>query len=224
MLDVYRKEIKYIVSIVDFIRLKQRLGAYLTLDPHAGCDGYPVRSLYFDSEYDADMRDVLDGLFEKSKLRLRVYTPNDMCVKLEFKQKAGSDGRKQTLLISRAEAQEMMRTQYSFLLDKEEPFAVQCYKRLTCGAYRPKVIVEYDRFAFSYAINHIRITFDHNVTACPIVEDFLRDSFAKKPLMPPDLGVLEVKYDGFLPTPIKEALALINVLPTSNSKYLNARL
>ncbi|MEG0020036.1 MAG: polyphosphate polymerase domain-containing protein [Oscillospiraceae bacterium] len=224
MLDVYRKEIKYIVSVVDFARMKSRLDAYLTLDPHSGREGYLVRSLYFDSEYDDDMRDVLDGLFEKSKTRLRIYGPEDKNVKLEFKQKAGGDGRKQTLIIGRSEAQQMMRTNYSFLLDKPEPFAARCYRRMALGAYRPKVIVEYRRFAYLYLNNDIRITFDSNVSSCPIVQDFFKTNLPKYPLMPPDLGVLEVKYDGFLPTPFKKALGGTDALATSNSKYLQARL
>ncbi|MEF9839850.1 MAG: polyphosphate polymerase domain-containing protein [Lachnospiraceae bacterium] len=224
MLDVYRKEIKYIISFIDYIRVQNYIGAYIHPDPYTGHNGYNVRSLYFDSEHDGDMQDVLDGLFEKSKLRLRVYTPQDKKVKLELKQKAGSDGRKQTLWITREEAQQMIHTNYSFLLDKGEPLAVQCYKRLTLGAYRPKVIVEYNRFAYVYTNNNIRITFDRNVTSCPIVEDFLRPAFAERLLMPSDLGVLEVKYDGFLPTPLKQALEPIDRLATSNSKYLQARL
>ncbi|MEG0963063.1 MAG: polyphosphate polymerase domain-containing protein [Lachnospiraceae bacterium] len=224
MLDIYRKEIKYIIPIVKFAQLRHHLSAYLTQDMHAGSEGYLVRTLYFDSEYDRDMQDVLDGLFKKSKIRLRMYAPDDHEVKLEYKQKFGSDGRKQTILISREEAKQMMDTNYSFLLEKEEPLALQCYKRLMLGAYRPKVIVEYKRIAYLYASNNIRITFDYDVASCPVVEDFLRPVFGKIPMMLPDIGVLEVKYDGFLPTPFKEALAPIDSLATSNSKYLQARL
>jgi hypothetical protein len=83
MLDKYRREIKYVISVTDFYRLRSYLESYLKPDEYSGETGYTVRSLYFDSYNDRDLFDVLDGLMEKRKIRLRIYSGDSSSAKLE---------------------------------------------------------------------------------------------------------------------------------------------
>lgn len=224
MLEKYRREIKYIISVQDFYRLRSYLECYLKPDEHSGDTGYTVRSLYFDSHNDRDLFDVLDGLMEKRKIRLRIYSLDSSSVRLEYKCKSGNNGRKMTFTISREEALRMAEGDYSFLLEKRDPLAIKLYSRLKTGGYRPKIIIDYNRLAYVYTTNDIRITFDTNIKSSIITSVFFDQNVAWKPIMRPGIGVLEVKYNGFLFGHLKKAIESIDSLATSSSKYASSRI
>ena len=71
MQQVFRKEIKYRISIIQYAQLERQLSRIMKKDSFSGPDGYPVRSLYFDSVYNQDLHDVLNGHYSKKKIRLR---------------------------------------------------------------------------------------------------------------------------------------------------------
>ena len=224
MQQVFRKEIKYRISIIQYARLERQLSKIMKKDSYSGSDGYPVRSLYFDSIYNQDLHDVLSGHYSKKKIRLRIYSPEDTKAKLELKVKHGLDQQKYSLTVSRDQAQELSQGNIDFLADWDTPAAQYIYREMRIGIYRPAVLIEYDRIAYVSNINKIRVTFDTHVRS----SECNFDLFAKEPnfipLMPDDTGVLEVKYDHFLLSYIKEALACIDQLPQANSKYVLGRL
>ncbi len=223
MITVYRKEIKYVISWTDFYRVQKRLACFLTPDAYGGPDGYRVRSLYFDSITDRDLHDTLFGLMEKRKIRLRIYSPQDERVKLEYKCKSGTDGVKKTLTISRDQARQMMAGDYRFLREADDALSRQLYTRLLSGGYSPKSIVEYSRKAYLYPVGNVRITFDTQTAGGCVPDAFFDENLALYPLLPPDVGVLEVKYTGFLPGIFKEVISNLDYLSTSNSKYAQSR-
>lgn len=223
-MDVYRKEIKYVISVQDFYHMRKHLECYIKPDKHSGDTGYMVRSLYFDSYNDKDLFDVLYGLKDKRKIRLRIYSMSDSSVKLEYKCKSGSDSRKLSLSIPKEEALRMADGDYSFLLEKEDPLAVKLYSRLKTQGYRPAIIVDYNRLAYMYMPNDIRITFDSNIKASRITSGLFDQNVAWQPVMEPGVGVLEVKYNGFLFSHLKQTIEDIDSLPASSSKYANSRL
>lgn len=224
MLEVNRQEVKYIISIKDFYFLRKYLECYIRPDENSGDFGYTVRSLYFDSINDKALHDVFDGLMEKRKIRLRIYSINDTSVKLEYKCKSGSDTRKLSLTIPKPEALRMAGGDYSFLLEKKEPLAVTLYSQLKTETYRPKIIVDYNRLAYAYMPNKIRITFDYNIKSSSITSGLFEQNLPWNPVMPPGIGVLEVKYNGFLFSHLQTAIEKLDLLPTSSSKYANSRL
>ena len=77
MVCVYRKEIKYVIPREIFGRLQRLLDAVLERDSHCRTDTYTVRSQYYDSLSDTDLRDNLSGVQEKRKIRVRIYSPED---------------------------------------------------------------------------------------------------------------------------------------------------
>ena len=223
MISVYRKEIKYVISLTDFYRVQKRLACFLTPDAYGGPDGYRVRSLYFDSITDRDLYDTLFGLMEKRKIRLRIYSPQDERVKLEYKCKSGTDGVKKTLTVSKAQARQMIAGDFSFLADAGDELSRQLYIRLLSGGYSAKSIVEYARRAYLYPAGNVRITFDTQTAGGCVPGAFFDTHPAIFPLLPPDVGVLEVKYTGLLPAIFKEVVAGLDSLATSNSKYAQSR-
>ena len=101
METVFRKEIKYLIDRKSSIILQQKLDTIMERDIHGENGRYFIRSQYYDSIDDRDLWDNLDGIYEKRKIRLRIYSLSDTTVKLEFKCKNGVDGVKYSIPISR---------------------------------------------------------------------------------------------------------------------------
>ncbi|MDO5112123.1 MAG: polyphosphate polymerase domain-containing protein [Clostridia bacterium] len=225
MLEVLRKEVKYSLSTVSFYKARPLLEACMQLDPHCkGGQGYPIRSLYFDSAWDGDLTDVLSGLLSKQKVRLRCYSPETETLKLEYKCKTGTDSRKLSLPVSRADARRMIGGRYAFLTALQDPVATELYGRLKAGAYQPRVVVAYKRIAYIAPQNDVRVTFDYDVGASFDPAALLDTNAVFEPVSPTASGVLEVKYNHFLPAYIETALQGLNLSPTANSKYAQSRL
>lgn len=223
MKEVFRKEVKYVISTEKFLRMKNYLEGLMAYDSYSGERGYRVRSLYFDSLNDQDFYDTIDGLMEKRKIRLRIYSHLDKKVKLEYKCKSGSDSLKYSLVISRQDAENMIAGDYQFLSKFDFPLARTIYMRLRSGSYMAKPIVEYHRLAYVYPVGNVRITYDTNVQASATPYAFFDECPGLFPVMSLDRGVLEVKYDVFLPGQIKEVIRTIDSSVVANSKYAQAR-
>lgn len=223
MLTVFRKEIKYVIPLETFYRMESRLDALMRRDSHGDRGTYAIRSLYFDSVIDRDLWDNLDGVMEKRKIRVRIYDTGDQRAKLEYKCKSGSDGVKYSLDISRREAMDMEAGRYEFLLDRPEPLAARLYVKMTQNAYLPKTVVAYDRTAFLYPVSDVRITFDHNLKGSAGGHGLFDEDLPLIPLGLPDRGILEVKYNDFLPAPLKRIVAGADSLAQASSKYSSAR-
>lgn len=221
MITVLRKELKYVIYQHQFARLRPQLQAVMRYDPHGGDFGYTVRSLYFDSVYDRDLYATIDGDLKKSKIRLRIYGP-DSPIKLELKEKEGSDSRKRSLLLSRKEADAMQNCDYDFLCLRPEPAARKIYMQLIQGAYQPKTLVEYEREAYIYPVGDVRVTFDTEARATVSAWDLFEPTPPWTHIATPGTGVLEVKYSSFLPGFLK-GLVETGSLNMANSKYVQAR-
>ncbi|MBR1634176.1 MAG: polyphosphate polymerase domain-containing protein [Lachnospiraceae bacterium] len=222
MLSVNRQELKFFMTKADSISLQRQLSAVLSPDVFAKKGYYRVRSLYYDSLENIDFYEKLCGEKKRKKVRMRVYGKDPDTIKLELKDKDGPYQQKLSLLLSRAEADAMLRSDYRFLLEREEEHAKLIYIIVTQGAYCPAVIVEYYRRAFVYPDFDTRITFDENIRSCDGHQDF----FAKElPFMPgyKDGVILEVKYNGILIHSIQKILEEYLLFQVSASKYSIAR-
>jgi len=222
--NTLRKEFKYLISLERYARLRRNLEPILSYDENSKQEGYQVRSLYFDTLDNKDMLDTLYGYYEKMKIRLRIYSTKDPWVKLECKRKRGFDTHKISILISVEEAHLMMQGSYAFLMDRSEVEAHELYLSLMKDVYRPKTIVQYHRTAFVHPVSNVRICFDTDIRASMTPFNFFQEDLGFIPLVARDQGVLEVKYDDFLPKLIKDTLTPLDELTNSNSKYVQARM
>lgn len=224
MLEVLRKEIKYLVPIERFLILKKKLELVMEKDKHGDDGSYRVRTQYFDSLNDQDLFDNLHGVEEKRKIRVRIYSPDTDRAKLEYKCKSNLDSRKMSITISREEAIEMEKGRFSFLLNRDEELAIRLYIKIMQNAYRPKTIVEYSRMAYAYPISDLRITFDTFLRGTVDPYGLFNKELASIPLLNEDLGVLEIKYNGFIPSPFRSIVQEIDNIPEALSKYSLSRL
>lgn len=223
MLDVSRKELKYLVPTKEMVHLKLPLSSVMSGDAHNGLEGYLVRSLYFDTLFDRDFEDKVEGYDRRQKIRLRVYDLHAQVAKLELKEKYGRLQRKRSLLVSRQEAEQMIKGEYGFLMERSEAIAHYLYAFMTTKCYRPKCIVEYDRIAYCTDTNDIRVTFDMNLRATEANFDLFHENMQLYPVANRTEATMEVKYNGFLFTYIKNIINKSDRMQVSNSKYCRAR-
>lgn len=222
--DVYRKELKYRLSMSSAAKAKICLTGLLPEDTHNGRDGYTVRSLYFDTLWNRDFLDKEDGLEDRKKVRLRIYSARDSTASVELKEKQGAWQRKRSVPIPRETALEMAAGDYSSLSQMQAPLAQQLYRLMVEESYRPKCIVQYRRYAFVIPTNDIRITFDSDLVSTEGFLDLFGSDAFLSPVGYPDDVTLEVKYNRFLFSYIKDLLEGIDKVPVTYSKYVISRL
>lgn len=222
-LDVRRRELKYRISLAESLRAQRLLSQVLPVDANSGSDGYLVRSLYFDSLWNSDWEEKEEGLEHRKKVRLRVYSPADATAKLELKEKDGVWQRKQSLALPRDAAKRLIRGDYGPLAQLEQPPAQQLYRLMAQELYRPVCLVEYRRYAFEVPANDIRITFDRQLTAGEGAPELFGEEPSLYPVGAPDDVTMEVKFNRFLFSYIRDLLDGVEKVPVSYSKYAMSR-
>lgn len=223
MNEVLRQERKFLIGLSDYYRHSGNLAKFMIEDPHNRGDGYSIRSLYFDSLEDRDFQEKLDGVSPRRKIRLRCYGPDSDFALLEVKQKEANLQKKRSLRLSREEAGHLIRGDYGVLLSCREPLAQECYVVMSIHGYRPRSVVEYRRRAFIAKENKIRVTFDHHIIGTESGFDIFDAALLQYPVQDPALVVLEVKYNGFLLSYIKDMLSDCAAGEISVSKYCLSR-
>lgn len=223
MNTVIRAEKKFLLGTPDTYKLYSYLEKCLMRDTHNGTNGYMVRSLYFDTLYNKDFNEKIEGIELRRKIRLRIYDPTSDFAVLEIKQKEGNNQKKRSLKLTKSDSQELIKGNYSILLKYKEDFAKECYAIMNTYCYRPKSVVQYNRKAFIAKENNIRITFDTNIIATESSFDIFSENLNMYPVFNKDITILEVKYNGFLLSYIKDMLASVNKSELSVSKYCLAR-
>lgn len=227
-METYRKEIKYIVSNQIAAQIACDLSKILQTDVNSGnsgeLEGYTVRSLYFDTPYNADYGEKLAGVFERKKVRLRIYNYSDAVCKIELKQKKGDNQHKESLLISSKDANSLMNKDYECLKKyfEESPFALRLYALLLNNCYAPVTIIDYKRKAYSYPLYDIRVTLDSDIR----YREQNLDIFDTDSYMFPQMyenTVLEIKYSGKMIAFISDIIKKYNVTQSSYSKYTGGR-
>ena len=220
-LTVRRVEHKYIITPSDAMKLSQRLKLLLREDNHNGPQGYVVRSLYFDTPGNKDYFAKEDGLFERHKIRLRIYSTQDKSVKLECKSKQGDFQKKTSIILDRQQAYQLISGNYGILIDIGTEDALDIYRKIS--GYIPSVIVQYRRKAYFWHTNDTRVTLDTDISACETEFDLFSDKIPLTPVVPGNTGILEVKYSGKLEPSIARLLNGFDRTRTSFSKYNNSR-
>lgn len=221
--NVLREEKKYLITLENYVSNCHFFKQVLHEDVHNGVNGYKVRSLYFDTIFDDDFYNKIDGLQVRRKIRIRVYSPDDKFGLLELKQKEGNYQQKRSLKMCKKDILEMIKGNYSVLLNYDEEFAKEMYSIMTTQHYVPKVINEYTRTAFIASENNIRITFDRDIKATETSFDLFDKNLPLNYVLDPYNVVFEVKYNGFLLSYIKDIINRCDRIQTPTSKYCVAR-
>lgn len=223
MIEVLRREEKYPLDLLNAHVYMNKFSAVLATDKFSRNGSYMVRSLYFDTPDDKDFFEKLTEQNLRRKIRLRIYSPNDTKAKLELKQKENVFQKKRSLTVTKEDALELIKGNYSVLLKYEDDFAAEMFAIMTLEAYKPKSIVEYQRRAFMAKENNIRLTFDSRICATESSFDLFAKDLPLTPVYPLDKVIFEVKYDKFLLSYISDLIARVDSRNITSSKYCLSR-
>ena len=218
ILKTFRHEYKYVIPYGDMLKLREKLDDILTLDRGGS---YIVRSLYFDTVDDSDYYDKQNGEMIRKKIRLRIYDIDGDCAKLEIKGKYDIHQLKESLVIPKLDAIDIINGKFDCLLKMNNDLAGRLYVYLKNG-YRPKVIIEYDRIAYITSTT-TRVTLDYNIKKSNDFERFYTNDINYFELTNPNDVILEVKYDRFLEPYISKILEKYVTRYQSVSKYVMGR-
>ncbi len=220
----YRHEYKYVCDAMQNAVLKTRARAILKRDEHVGFDGfYRIRSLYFDDLEDRCYYENEGGIGERDKYRVRIYNGNISRITLEKKSKVRGMTLKIQNRISREQCRQLMAGMIPLVSEDMTDCLKQLLTEMRMKNMRPKVIVEYVRCPFVERNGNVRITFDEAISSSNEIGRFLEQELILRPVMERGWGVLEVKWDEYLPDYIKNALQLGTLSWSSFSKYYLCR-
>lgn len=222
-LSVSRREVKYLISLPDRLYLLNALDKILVPDKYGGYNGYTVRSVYFDSILNEDYVDKQMHSDEKKRIRIRVYHPDDQKVKFELKRKSYGRELKESIWISREDAQALLKCKYEVLLHYDNDTAKYAYDLMSTRLYRPVSLIEYDRRAYTHENFNTRITLDNNLRYCDFCYDLFSHHLNFKEAINKDETILEIKFDRFLFKQIQDILAHCDLTKKPKSKFGTSR-
>ena len=220
----YRHEYKYICNAIQGAILKTRAQGLLERDEHAGKDGsYRIRSLYFDDLEDRCYYENESGIGERDKYRVRIYNGNCNRILLEKKSKTRGMTLKTASKITLEQCRQMMAGEIIPITEGMGNVLKQLLLEMHMKNMRPNVIVEYVRYPFVGKNGNVRVTFDEAIGSSNDLRRFLEHGIIFRPVMECGKGILEVKWDEYLPDYIKKSMQLDSLLWSSFSKYYLCR-
>lgn len=195
-----RHELKYKIDHMQFDILRKNLAKVLKPDPNMGEAGrYHVRSLYFDDFRNSALCEKQEGTYKREKYRIRIYNRSDSVIKFERKTKIHSYILKESVRLTREEADRIIAGDISFLIDSKHKILREFYRKSRCNIMRPVAVVEYDRVAYVHQLGKVRITFDTGLRMSLASISFFDCNVCVMSVVKESDIVLEVKYNDPLP-------------------------
>ena len=222
MAPQYRHEWKHVLNVGDLLILRSRLRVIMESDPHAIDGKYQIRSLYFDNLDDKALREKIDGVNMREKFRIRLYNYDPSVIHLEKKSKRNGLGAKYSASLTAEEAQKIVNGDLDWMLSCERPLLQELCCKMRCQGMRPKTIVDYTREPFIFRPGNVRVTLDYNIRTGLNCTGFLDPEAITIPAGEAPI-LVEVKWDEFLPSIIRDAVSIPNRRVGSFSKYAQCR-
>ena len=219
----FRHEWKHEINYSDMIILRQQLKAVMKRDENAIDGKYFIRSLYFDNISDKALREKIDGVNCREKFRIRYYNGDTSLIHLEKKSKINGLGNKQSANLSAEEAQKIVDGDFDWMIDCDRPLVQELYSKMKSQGLRPKTIVDYTREPFVFSAGNVRVTLDYDIRTGIYCTDFLNPDCITIPAGNAPI-ILEVKWDEFLPSVIRDIVQLESRHTAAFSKYAACRI
>ncbi|MBU1019796.1 MAG: polyphosphate polymerase domain-containing protein [Firmicutes bacterium] len=218
-----RHELKYLISKTDYEVFKKKLDPLLQKDLYSGNKPYTITSLYFDDIFNTAYKQKINGDSYRYKYRIRYYDLDTSLFKLEKKEKRDQITNKESATLSLNEVQSILKNDIAFLQEKQGELYQEFYQKIKNGLLKPKVIVEYERVAYTHIVGNCRITFDQRLRSSFNIHDlFNQSTMYIDPLLTNEV-IMEIKFNGEFPFYIKSLLQSYNSIQTSVSKYVYSR-
>lgn len=218
----YRHEWKHVISYIDLLSIRSRLRAVAESDSHAQNGKYLIRSLYFDNLDDRALREKIDGVNMREKFRIRYYNGDTSFIHLEKKSKRNGLGTKYNAQLSASEAQAIVDGDLDWMMGSGRPLVQELYCKMRYQGLLPQTIVDYTREPFIYRPGNVRVTFDYDIRTGMLQTDFLNPDCIMIPAGDAPI-ILEVKWDDYLPSIIRDCVQTPGRRVTAFSKYAQCR-
>ena len=219
----FRREWKHEINQSDLLALRCRLSAVMEVDSHSINGKYRVRSLYFDNIQDKALLEKINGVNVREKFRIRYYNGDTSFILLEKKSKINGLCQKEQEQLTLEETQAILRCDTSFLEKNQKPLIRELYLKMKMQGLKPKTIGDYTREAFAYAPGNVRVTLDYDIRTGLTGTDFLNPLCVTVPVGNEPI-ILEVKWDEFLPSIIRDIVQLKGRHTSAFSKYAACRI
>jgi len=108
--------------------------------------------------------------------------------------------------------------------EDQRPLIRDLYQEMKYNQLKPVTVVDYEREAYIYAHGNVRITFDSKVQSSLRNTDMFNTKLPMVDVLEPNLVILEVKYDDYLPDMIKYLLQSVDTRAEAYSKYQLSRM
>ena len=172
-------------------------------------------------------RPLLHSLLASEENKAKYHDYLDKFLKsyivLEKKSKFNTLCGKESTRITKEQCQRLIDGDTEWPMQAGKPLCRELYAKMQCQLLRPRVVVDYTRRAFVYAPGNVRVTIDDEVrSGLSAVQMF--ESFVAVPADIRHPIILEVKYDAYCPSIIRDAVQLDNRRTSSFSKYAACRL
>jgi hypothetical protein len=211
-----RLENKYFISYLDYFKIITAVQNILIHDKHGTDDSYDVISIYIDDIVFSGAADKAFGNEVHKKYRIRHYNDPNI-LKLELKYKIGDLSTKHSTSINQEVCDAIINQDLDVL---ERYFDDDLIRRYTLDMMKnhleAKCYIKYKREAYKDELDNIRLTFDHSLSA----ERFsVPMEGMDMNLMHGNNLILEVKYENYMPSTVKEILKRITLNQIAYSKY-----
>ncbi|SDZ26340.1 VTC domain-containing protein [Evansella caseinilytica] len=219
-----RSELKHEITRMDCFLLRNKLKHYMDVDPYAKNDGmYSIRSVYFDNFDNKVLQQKKEGFYERDKFRVRLYDYNFEYLNLEKKSKRNNLTYKQKCRISAEEYERIRYGDIAWMENDARALMQDLYYHMNLYQLKPVTVVDYEREVFVYPYGNVRVTFDSSIKTSMRNNDVLNPDLVMVETEP-DVVILEVKYDEFLPGVIRKLLQTGDRKQGTYSKYQISRM
>lgn len=217
-----RREIKYKLDLYEASSLEKVLDKVLSKDSNADSNGeYVVKTIYFENYLGEITNDKKRKINNISKYRIRMYQNDSKSIFLERKTNCSGIIKKESEKISKNYVDKLLKGDLYHVSDSESLLKTSLYLQMILKHLRPFIIIEYNRKAYVDEMSNTRITLDRNIKSTLDCESFFANSYNESI---DNYVILEVKYERFVPSFIKDLLKALDKNQISNSKFENEML
>lgn len=220
----YRYELKYLINYFDYIILKNRISNIMHLDKNADENGkYHIRSIYFDDFLNTSYYDKINGVQNRYKYRIRFYNLNDSLIKLEKKIKKGNFSTKIDYTLNKEKMYNILLNRKFKLENTKNSFLNEFLYLMNYKGLKPVIMLDYNREAYVYPLGKVRITFDMDLVAITDLKGIFERNINSINILDKGKIILEIKYEKYIPTVIKNLVQIGSRNALAISKYVLCR-
>jgi SPX domain protein involved in polyphosphate accumulation len=221
-----RFELKYLVPHDSVEPVVRDLDPYVYSDPNVRWDqGYPVRSVYWDSHGWSFFWEKVEGLKQRRKLRVRAYANVDYGF-VEIKARADRTLQKRRARLSLDEIHAKFRGrpgETESLDAPSDPVVSEAMYMRQRYLLRPRMAIAYWRSAFFGTYEpDLRVTFDRRIQYHPHEVDIARPFESGPYVVDPRLVVMEIKFNERAPVWLCKLVSRHGLQIIRLSKYCTA--